>query len=106
MLLDEVDKLLVVDVPCAHHDHILTEVVALMEVSDHIASDLSDVVDITKYGLAHHMIFEHIEIDVLHESLLGVLIGRLQLLPYRVLFELQEPAIVNTITEHVAHDLD
>ena len=106
MLLNEVDKLLVVDVPGAHYDHILTEIVPLMEVCDHIASDFTDVVDITKNGLTHHMVLEYIEVNVLHKGLLGIFIGCLQLLPYRVLLEFQKMAIVYTITEHVAHDLD
>ena len=106
MLLDQVDKHLMVNVTGTDDDHILTEVVALMEVCYHVASDLTDVVDVAKNGLAHHMIFEHIEVNVLHEGLLGVLIRRLQLLPDRVLLELQQPVVVDTVTEHVAHDLD
>ena len=106
MLLDEVDKHLMVNVTGTNDYHVLTEVVALMEVCDHVASDLTDVVDVAKNGLAHHVVFEHIEVDVLHEGLLGVLIRRLQLLPDRVLLELQQPVVVDTVTEHVAHDLD
>lgn len=106
MLLDEVNKHLVVDVASAHDDHVLTEVVALMKVCDHVACDLSDVVDIAKNGLAHHMIFEHIEVNVLHQGLLGILISRLQLLPDRVLLELQQLIVIDTVTEHIAHDLD
>ena len=106
MLLDEVDKHLMVDVTGTYDYHVLTEVVALMEVCDHVASNFTDVVDIAQNGLAHHMIFEHIEVDILHEGLLWVLIRRLQLLPDRVLLELQQPVIVDTVTEHVTHDLD
>ena len=88
MLLDEVYKHLMVDVTGAYNDHVFTEVVALMEVRNHISGDLTDVVYIAKNGLTHHMIFEHIEVNVLHQGLLGVLVCRFQLLPNRVLFEL------------------
>lgn len=77
MLLDEVDKLLVVDVAGAHDHHVFSKVVARVEVNDHLAIDLSDVVNVTEDGLPHHMVSEAVEVNVLHQSLLRVLVGSL-----------------------------
>ena len=45
-----------------------------MEVHHHIAIDLSNVVNVTKDGLPHHVISEDIEVDIFHQSLFWVLI--------------------------------
>ena len=47
MLLDQVYKLLMLDCSRAYNDHVFTKVIASVEVSDHFAIDLSDVVDVS-----------------------------------------------------------
>ena len=76
-----------------------------MEVCDHLPVDLPDVVDVAEDRLAHHVVAIAIEVDILHESLLGVLVGRLKLLPDCVLLHLEVIAIVDAVAEHVAEDL-
>ena len=77
VLLNEIDQLLMIDIAGAYHYHVLAKVVALVEVDDHFAVDLSNVVDVAEDRLTHHVISEDIEVDVLHESLFRVLVCRL-----------------------------
>ena len=105
MLLNQVDKLLMIDGACSHNDDILTEIVPAVEVCHHVAIDLADVVNVTEDRLAHHVVSEDVEVDVLHQGLLGVLVGRLKLLPDRVFFHLEVEVVVHAVAEHVAEDL-
>lgn len=77
-----------------------------MEFNDHVASYHTNVIDITKDGLAHHMLPIDVEIDILHEGLLWVLVDRLELLPNSVLLELHVISIVSAIAKHVAQDFN
>lgn len=86
MLLNQIDKLLMVDCTSSHYDDILTEVVSAVEVCNHVAIDLPNVVNVTEDGLAHHVVSKYIEVDILHESFLWVLVCRLKLLPDGVFF--------------------
>lgn len=47
-------------------DKIFSIVVTRVEIHNHISGNLSDIVNVTKDGLAHHVILITIEIDVLH----------------------------------------
>lgn len=76
MLVDKVHQLLVVNVAGSHNDHVFAKVIALMEVDDHFAVDLTNVVNVTKDGLSHHVLTIDVEVDVLHESFLRVLVCR------------------------------
>ena len=88
VLLHQVDQLLMGDsAGTADHD-ILTEIVALMEVSDHLSVNFTDVVDVSEDGLSHHMIPVDIEVDIFHQSFLWVLVDGFKLLPDRVLLKL------------------
>ena len=106
MLLDKVNKLLMVYVSSANNNHVLTEIVALVEVNDHLAINLTNIVDITEDRLAHHMISKAVKVDILHQGLLRVLVCSFQFLPDRILLELQVIVVINTIAEHIAKDLD
>lgn len=106
MLLDEVDELLVSDRSRTHDNHVLTEVVSLMEVSDHFSVDLADVIDVSENRLAHHVFPVDVEIDILHEGLLGVLVRGLELLPDRVFLILEVIVVIDAVADHVAEDFD
>jgi hypothetical protein len=77
-----------------------------MEVSDHIAIDLANVINVTKDRLTHHMVSITVEIDVFHQCFLGVLINGFQLLPDCVFLQFEVIAIINTVAEHVAQDFN
>ena len=66
MLLDQVDKLVVSDGACTHDDDILAEIISLVVVDNHIARDLTDVVDVAENGLSHHVLSEDVKVDVFH----------------------------------------
>mmetsp|Transcript_1904 Transcript_1904/g.2747 ORF Transcript_1904/g.2747 Transcript_1904/m.2747 type:complete len:235 (-) Transcript_1904:419-1123(-) len=106
VLLNQVDELLVIDGTGADNDDILAEVVALVEVSDHLAVDLANVVNVTENGLAHHVIAIDVEVDVFHEGFLRVLVRSFKLLPDGVLLDLEVVVIIHTIAEHVTEDLN
>ena len=104
MLLNQIDKLLMVDCSSSHDDDILTEVVSVVEVCHHVAIYLSNVVNVTEDGLAHHVVSVNIEVDILHEGFLRVLVSRLKLLPDRVFFHFEVEVIVYAIAKHVSED--
>ena len=106
VLLYQVNELVMADGACAYDDHILSEVVASMEVHYHIACDLANVVDVAEDGLAHHVLTKDIEVDILHQSLLRVLVHSFKFLPDSVLLKLNMVAIVCAIAEHIAHDFN
>jgi len=60
-----------------NNDHVLTEVVGLIEIDNHVTVDLIDVIDVSEDGLAHHVLSEDVIVDVLHQSLHVIVIGRL-----------------------------
>ena len=101
VLLNEIDQLLMIHCACSHHYNVLAEIVPRMEVCDHFAIDLANVVDVAENGLTHHVVAEHIEVDILHQSLLRVLIRRFKLLPNRVFLDLEVIVVVNAVAEHV-----
>ena len=72
-----------------------------MEVHHHIAIDLSNVVNVSKDGLAHHVVSEAVEVNIFHQSLFRVLICCLELLPNSVFFHLEVIIVVNAVAEHV-----
>ena len=105
MLLNQVYELLVLHSTRANDNNVLSEVVPPVEVNDHLSVDLSDVVDVSEDWLAHHVLSVDVEVDILHEGLLGVLVDCLQLLPDCILLVLNMVVVVHTIAEHVSHDL-
>ena len=72
-----------------------------MEVSDHVAIDHSDVIDVTEDGLAHHVVAIDVKVDVLHQGFFWILIRCLKLLPDSVFFHLQVIIVVHAVAEHV-----
>jgi hypothetical protein len=77
-----------------------------MEVDNHITIDLVDIVDVTKYGLTHHMLTENVVVDVLHEGLHHVLVSGLKLLPDGVLFHLNVVIVIYRIAQHISQDFN
>lgn len=69
----------------SYDNDIFAIIVSSMEVYNHFPVDLSDVVYISQNRLAHHMLTIDVEVHVFHQSFLGILINRLQFLPYCVL---------------------
>ena len=106
VLLNKVNELLVLDCTRADNNEVLTEVVALMVVNDHIAGDHADVVDISKNWLAHHMLSVDVVVDILHECLFGILVCRFKLLPDSVFLEFNMIVVIHAIAEHVTNDRD
>lgn len=94
MLLSQVNKLLVINGACANNNYILTEVVGLVEVYDHITLNLINIVNISKDGLSHHVLPVNVIIHVLHESLHMIVVGCLKFLPDSVLFHLKVIVVV------------
>lgn len=66
VLLDEVNELLVFNGARAYDDDVLAKERALVEVCDHVASDVANVIDVAKNRLSHHVIPEHVEVNVFH----------------------------------------
>ena len=106
MLLDQVDKLVVSDGARTHDDDILAEIISLVVIDNHIARDLTDVVDVAENGLSHHVLSEDVKVDVFHEGFLRVLIHSFKFLPYCVLFQFDVVAIICAIAKHITHDLN
>ena len=94
------------DSTCAHDNHVFTIVVCLVELDNHVASDLVDVIDVTKNGLAHHVLTEDVVVNILHKCLHHVLVGGLKLLPDGVLLKLNMMLIIVRVTDHVSKDLN
>ena len=88
MLLDQVHKLLMLDCSRAYNDHVFTKIIASVEVSDHFAVNLPDVVDVSENRLAHHVISVAIKVHVFHQGFFRVLISCFELLPDSVFLEL------------------
>lgn len=86
--------------------HVLTEVVGLIEIDNHVTVDLIDVIDVSEDGLAHHVLSEDVIVDVLHQSLHVIVIGRLQFLPDGVLLHLEVIVIIVGVADHVSEDLN
>jgi hypothetical protein len=105
VLLGEVDELLVLDGACADDDHVLAEVHTLVVVNDHLAGDLSDVLDLAEDGQAHHVVAIHVEVDVFHESFEVIIVCGLELLVNGVLLNLHMIMVVLRIAEHVSEDV-
>lgn len=70
VLFSQVHELLVVHGTSAHNDHVVTEVVGVLEVDNVVAVDLADVVHVTEDGLAHHVLSVNVIVDVLHQGFL------------------------------------
>ena len=85
VLLNQVNELLMIDGTSANNDHILTKVVRLMKINDHITFYLIDVIDISKDGLSHHVFSENIIVHVFHQGLHVIVIRGFKLLPDSVL---------------------
>lgn len=79
MLLCKVHKHLVLNLTSTYNHNVLTEIVCSVEVNNHIPVDLSDVINVSKNRLAHHMIPKAVVVHILHQSFLRVLIYSLQL---------------------------
>lgn len=105
MLLNQVNELLMAHTTSTDNADVFSEIVSLEEVNDHIAVDLIDVIDVTKDGLAHHVLSENVIIDVLHQSFHVVVIGSFQLLPDGVFLHLEVIVVVVRVTDHVTEDL-
>lgn len=101
MLLCQVHELLVPHVARAHDHHILSEVVACVEVNHHVAIDLSNVVHISKDGLAHHMLSIDVVVYIFHQRFFRIFVYRFKLGPNRVLLLLQVSWVISRIAQHV-----
>lgn len=69
----------------SNDDHVLTEVVGCMEIDNHIAGDLPDVINVSEDRLAHHVLSINIVVHVFHQSFFRVLVSCFKLLPDSVL---------------------
>ena len=106
MLLSQVYQLLMIDISSSYNDHIFAKVVSLVEVNNHIAVNLVNVVNVTKDRLAHHVLTIDVIVDVLHEGFHLIIIGCFQFLPYGILFHLQVIGVIVGVAEHISQDLD
>ena len=106
MLFDKVDELVVVDSTGTHDHHILTKIVSLVVLNNHVARDLADVINVAKDRLSHHVLAVYVVVNVFHEGFLRVLIHSFKLLPYCVLFQLNVIAILGAIAEHITYNFD
>ena len=81
----------------AYNNHVISEVVGLVEVKDHVSVDLVNVIDVTKDRLAHHMLPVDVIVHVLHQSLHEVVVCCQQFLPYCIFLHLQVVLIISRI---------
>ena len=86
MLLNEINELLVVYGTRANHDHVLTVVVASVEINDHVSVDLANVVNVAQNWLTHHVFAIDVVVHIFHQGLFGVLICCFEFLPNSIFF--------------------
>jgi hypothetical protein len=106
VLLSEVDQLLVVHGASADDDHVVSEVVGSLEVGDMFTCKLADVVNVTEDWLAHHVLSVDVIVDVLHQSLLRILVSCFKFLPDCVFFNLDVLVVKGAVANHVAQNLN
>mmetsp|Transcript_84400 Transcript_84400/g.116642 ORF Transcript_84400/g.116642 Transcript_84400/m.116642 type:complete len:304 (-) Transcript_84400:533-1444(-) len=106
VLLTQVNKLLMVYGTSTDNDHVFTIVIGVAEIHNHFTVDLSNVVNITKNRLTHHMFSINVIVNVFHQGLLRVLVGSFQLLPDCVLFQFQMVIIKHRIAKHITENLN
>lgn len=105
MLLGQIDELLMVDVSCSDNVHVFSVVHSLMEVHDHFARYLVDVVDFSQNRQAHHVALVHVEVDLLHQGFEVVVVGCLQFLPNGALFSFHVNFEILAVEKHVSKDI-
>ena len=86
-----------VNVTRAYNNHVISEVVGLVEVKNHVSVDLVNVIDVSKDRLTHHMLSVDVIVDVFHQSLHEVVVCRQQFLPYCIFFHLQVVLIIGRV---------
>lgn len=69
MLFSEVDELLVADGASSYNNHVVSEIIGVLKVDDHVSVDLADVIDVSEDGLTHHVFSVNVIVDVFHQSL-------------------------------------
>ena len=94
------------DCTSSNDNKIFTKVVASVEVNYHVSIDLSNVVDVSQDRLAHHVITEHIEVNIFHEGFFWILVDGFQLLPYGVFFHFKVEVVIDAVAKHIAHDFN
>lgn len=63
------------DISSTNNNHIFAEIVSFVEINDHVAVDLSYVVNVSEDRLAHHVFSVDVVINIFHEGLFGILIS-------------------------------
>jgi hypothetical protein len=95
MLFALLYQLSVVYFTSPNYYHIVSEVVASVEIDNHVTSNAVNIVDVTKNRLAHHMLSVNVVVYIFHKSLHKVLIGSFKFLPNGFLFILQMILVID-----------
>ena len=106
MLFNEIYQLLVIDCTSPNDNQVFTVVVSSVKVNNHISVDLSDVIDIPKNWLAHHMLSVNVEVYVFHQSFFWILVDSFQFLPNCVFFYFNVVIVKDRVANHITKYLD
>lgn len=106
MLLALLYQLIVVDVSSSDNNHVLSKVIGLMKVDDHVSIDLMNVVNISKNRLSHHMFSVDVIVDILHQGFHVIIVGCKELLPDSFLLIFKSVLIIGRVAEHISKNLD
>jgi hypothetical protein len=101
VLLNQVNKLLMIHTNGTHDDDVFSEIVSLEIVDNHVMVDLIDVIDATEDELSHHFIYGDVIIHVLHQSFYVIVVVCFQLLPDGVLFHFKVIVVIIGVANHV-----
>ena len=88
VLFSQVDNLLVINASRGTNYHVFTVIHSLVVLDNHLPCDFIDVFNLAEDRKTHFMVSPDIEIDLLHKSLIIIIISRKKLLPNGRLFTL------------------
>jgi hypothetical protein len=100
------NEFVVVDVTCADNDHVVSDEVVGVESFDVIDGQVVGVVSISLNGLAHHMLSEAVEVDILDKSLLESFVTGCMFLTDLFLHELKLAAVEGVLGEGISEELN
>lgn len=102
MLFCKINNHLVLHVSCGYDNHIFSIVHSLVKSNDHVSRNFMNIVYLSQYWQAHHMVPINVEVNIFHECFKAIIVSRLQFLPNCVFFKLYVESLVETVAEHVS----
>jgi len=91
--------------PCCNNYHVLSKVHSFMKINNHFPTHLMNIINLSKNWRAHLMPIVRIQINILHQSLVVVIISCKQFLPNCAFFKFNIISLIQWITEHVSKNI-